>query len=182
MPRYDFAAHPTKWNGIQYRSRLEARWAIFFTALGISFQYEPLLLVREGMRKLYVPDFYLPGLKCFLEVKPNAPTRKEVAKAQLLSTSCNAPVFISTNDFFSINSPVSLTFRKVQEGKLVRSSYAFDLCADCLSLDFLPREPDATDLLFTAEESHGLTGYKTDQLDDAFILASEYRFTKKESP
>ena len=32
---------PTKYAGILFRSRLEARWAVFFDALGISWEYEP---------------------------------------------------------------------------------------------------------------------------------------------
>jgi len=32
---------PTKYAGITFRSRLEARWAVFFDALGISWEYEP---------------------------------------------------------------------------------------------------------------------------------------------
>ena len=34
-------ALPTKYAGIQFRSRLEARWAVFFDALKIKWEYEP---------------------------------------------------------------------------------------------------------------------------------------------
>jgi hypothetical protein len=30
----------TAYNGYRFRSRLEARWAVFFDALGIRYQYE----------------------------------------------------------------------------------------------------------------------------------------------
>jgi hypothetical protein len=63
----------TQFNGQLFRSRLEARWAIFFWLLKIEYQYEP-----EGYRLVdgtqYVPDFYLPRFDCrdglFVEVKP----------------------------------------------------------------------------------------------------------------
>lgn len=46
----------TYYNGYRFRSRLEARWAVFFDALGIKYEYEP-----EGYRlpsgKIYLPDF-----------------------------------------------------------------------------------------------------------------------------
>ena len=31
----------TVYNGYRFRSRLEARWAVFFRAVGIEYQYEP---------------------------------------------------------------------------------------------------------------------------------------------
>lgn len=58
----------TLYNGYRFRSRLEARWAVFFDALGIRYEYEP-----EGYNLPngigYLPDFYLPDLKIWIEVK-----------------------------------------------------------------------------------------------------------------
>lgn len=34
------AAKPTRYHGIQFRSQLEARWALFFDTLGIVWEYE----------------------------------------------------------------------------------------------------------------------------------------------
>jgi len=46
----------TVYNGHRFRSRLEARWAVFFDALGVGYEYEP-----EGFElpsgKKYLPDF-----------------------------------------------------------------------------------------------------------------------------
>jgi hypothetical protein len=60
----------TVYKGHKFRSRLEARWAVFFDELNIEWMYEP-----EGYElndgSWYLPDFYLPhfnkGLYC--EVK-----------------------------------------------------------------------------------------------------------------
>lgn len=104
---------PTMYKGIQFRSRLEARWAVFFDTLGIKWEYEPqgyeigmayepqegemlytysdgstgttwtrhakedsgLTVVLEtpitGKEYLewYLPDFWLPELKVWAEVK-----------------------------------------------------------------------------------------------------------------
>ena len=58
---------PTRHNGILYRSRLEARWGAFFSALGWPFEYKPFDL--EG----WIPDFLLTGARpCLVEVKPAA--------------------------------------------------------------------------------------------------------------
>lgn len=56
-------AHPTVYNGINFRSRAEARWAAFFDELGIPWDYELLELSR------YIPDFTLFGGLVLCEVK-----------------------------------------------------------------------------------------------------------------
>jgi len=57
----------TRYHGCRFRSRLEARWAVFFDKLGIPWQYEP-----QGFQigeETYLPDFYLPQSKTWVEVK-----------------------------------------------------------------------------------------------------------------
>lgn len=58
----------TEYNGYKFRSRLEARWAVFFDAVGIQYQYEPEGFELENGKK-YLPDFYLPDLDLWVEVK-----------------------------------------------------------------------------------------------------------------
>lgn len=60
MTRY--AAHPTVYKGIRFRSRLEARWACYFDQREWPWTYEPFDL--HG----YTPDFSSSGL--LIEVKP----------------------------------------------------------------------------------------------------------------
>lgn len=61
----EFAAIPTMYNGVQFRSRLEARWAAFFDLCGWQWEYEPFDL--NG----WIPDFMLRGDRDILvEVKP----------------------------------------------------------------------------------------------------------------
>lgn len=51
----------TIYNGYRFRSRLEARWAVFFDAAGIAYQYEPQgFVLPDG--SFYLPDFYLPNV------------------------------------------------------------------------------------------------------------------------
>lgn len=58
----------TVYNGYRFRSRLEARWAVFFDAIGIRYVYEPEGFVGAyGM--YYLPDFYLPDFDVYVEVK-----------------------------------------------------------------------------------------------------------------
>ena len=56
------------YNGVKFRSKLEARWAVFFDQYGLRYEYEPTTFsLKSG---LYCPDFYLPDLYCYAEVKP----------------------------------------------------------------------------------------------------------------
>jgi hypothetical protein len=62
----------TKYAGCLFRSRLEARWAVFFETLGLRWEHEP-----EGFKTSagwYLPDFrvWYPGLAYpqYFEVKP----------------------------------------------------------------------------------------------------------------
>lgn len=57
----------TKYKGYRFRSRLEARWAVFFDALGVRWEYEKEGFEFNGIR--YLPDFWLPDLKLWLEIK-----------------------------------------------------------------------------------------------------------------
>ena len=60
-------AIPTMYAGVQFRSRLEARWAAFFDLLDWKWEYEPIDL--NG----YIPDFLVtPPMDepLLVEVKP----------------------------------------------------------------------------------------------------------------
>ena len=63
----EIKAIETVYNGYRFRSRLEARWAVFFDSLGIKWVYEPEGIDIGGT--YYLPDFYLPDCKQFFEVK-----------------------------------------------------------------------------------------------------------------
>lgn len=58
----------TSYAGCRFRSRLEARWAVYLDKCGIKWEHEP-----EGFKlesgEWYLPDFYLPGEDAWLEVK-----------------------------------------------------------------------------------------------------------------
>jgi hypothetical protein len=55
-----FASIPTRYSGVNFRSRTEARWAAFFDVLRVEWQFEPRGYQLEGSR--YLPDFWLPGV------------------------------------------------------------------------------------------------------------------------
>ena len=83
----------TQFDGHRFRSRIEARHAVFLKTLGIPYEYE-----KEGYqigRLRYLPDFWLPQQQCWLEVKPTSPTYNEEEKAAGLAAGTGHPVFIA---------------------------------------------------------------------------------------
>lgn len=64
----EIKAIETIYKGYRFRSRLEVRWAVFFDAVGVPFEYE-----KEGFdlgeSTWYLPDFWLPSLKLWVEIK-----------------------------------------------------------------------------------------------------------------
>jgi hypothetical protein len=84
----------TRYKGHRFRSRLEARWAVFFDALKIKWTYEPEgFELRDGGR--YLPDFFLPTHDLWVEIKAGPATIAEVYKAEQLVYGSRKPVFIS---------------------------------------------------------------------------------------
>lgn len=63
----------TYYRGYHFRSRLEARWAVFFDRVQIKYRYEDQgfeYADRPGAAPVrYLPDFWLPDLNVFAEVK-----------------------------------------------------------------------------------------------------------------
>ena len=63
-------AIPTVYAGVQMRARMEARFAKWCDVHKMKWVYEPEGYICNGQR--YLPDFYLPEIMCFVEVKPLA--------------------------------------------------------------------------------------------------------------
>lgn len=123
----------TVYNGYKFRSRLEARWAVFFDHMGIKYQYEP-----EGFHYkerlwnwwpeqdkakefYYLPDFYLPDLNTWVECKGGVMGGEEswklvnfVARVGYgFEETANSEVFLAGDWFNNPDSlPAMLKFRK----------------------------------------------------------------------
>lgn len=74
----------TTYKGYRFRSRLEARWAVFFDALGLKWEYEPEgFELGGGVR--YLPDFWLPSWRLWVEIKGQFPSEGEIEKCRQLA-------------------------------------------------------------------------------------------------
>ena len=61
-------AKPTKYRGVTFRSKLESDWARFLDRQGTEWEYEPRAF--STTLGCYLPDFWLPYLSMWAEVKP----------------------------------------------------------------------------------------------------------------
>lgn len=59
-----------------FRSRTEARFAVFWDVIGEKWQHETEGFDLDG--DWYLPDFFLPRMECFIEIKGPRPTEKEI--------------------------------------------------------------------------------------------------------
>lgn len=101
---------PTTYKDIVFRSRNEARWAVFFDLIGEAWEYEPQRYeLRSGS---YLPDFLLPnaygGVGMWIECKPMYPNRLESWLAAELAGSSGlrvAVVWGSIGRFSELHGP-----------------------------------------------------------------------------
>ena len=76
----DIKAIETEYDGHRFRSRLEARWAVFFNAVGLTYEYEIEGFEMDGTR--YLPDFYIPSLNRWFEIKGKPMSLNEIKKCE----------------------------------------------------------------------------------------------------
>lgn len=62
----------TRYNNHLFRSRLEARWAVYFDKLSVKWEYEPEGYELPSGR--YLPDFRLTDHGLYAEIKPEPTT------------------------------------------------------------------------------------------------------------
>jgi len=96
----------TNYNGYRFRSRLEARWAVFFDALGIRYKYEQYGFEKDGdenERYRWLPDFYLQDLGIWVEVKGGKPSAGDAEKmAHMLDYGSPLPFINNSANYGSL--------------------------------------------------------------------------------
>jgi hypothetical protein len=108
----------TKYKGYRFRSRLEARWAVFFDALGITWEYE-----FEGFHTGiggYLPDFYMPDGNYYIEIKPHKNlSEREIIKAMYIGIErplvvlCGTPDIPIIRNEKVVSGPIGIAFNTV---------------------------------------------------------------------
>lgn len=88
------------WNGYRMRSKIEAKWALFFETISVEYFYEPDTIALERGDKIvnYLPDYFLPDLGksgSYFEVKLDKnPTVDECQKCFMLAVQTNKDVYL----------------------------------------------------------------------------------------
>ena len=75
------AEEPVVYQGVRLRSRRAARWAVFFTTLGLAWHYETRGFVREDGTP-YLPDFYLGAWGHWVTISQHPPGPAALALAE----------------------------------------------------------------------------------------------------
>jgi hypothetical protein len=92
----------TRYKGYRFRSRLEARWAVFFDALGLKWSYETEgFELADGTR--YLPDFFIqhykaPSIGYWLEIKGPEPTTEDLDALQRLANESGHHAYLLRGD------------------------------------------------------------------------------------
>ena len=93
----NYTAIETAYAGCRFRSRIEARWAVFLDTLGIGWQYEPQGFDLPSGR--YLPDFLIElGDGFWWEVKGQPPSRRECDLGRELFAATKQFVYIAHGD------------------------------------------------------------------------------------
>lgn len=124
------------YRGVTFRSRLEARWAALFDHYSVLWAYEPD--AYDTPSGLYLPDFYLPALDCFVEVKPG-PGMFDEAAVLAVATQTGKQFLILDSPVIACRSyPLLDYFERVDSADFVAS---WTDMSWCMSEKYLGKQP-----------------------------------------
>ena len=107
----------TRYKGYRFRSRLEARWAVFFDSLSIDWIYEPEGF-DLGQGLWYLPDFWLPQQRFWIEIKPKYPFGIDKIKIDKLAEQVN-----DGDQVFALYGPIPIPTEIRADWKDINGSY-----------------------------------------------------------
>jgi hypothetical protein len=138
----------TRYGSRHFRSRIEARWAVYFDVAGIAWDYEPENFLMEN-GEVYIPDFWLPDLGrqddvtferggLFVEIKGKEPTELERCRAYWLSKQTGKSVLVFWGSNFDTGHDLRL-WRELEQLKDWKPLIAqFRQCPHCGVLEAGP--------------------------------------------
>lgn len=162
----------TSYKGYKFRSRLEARWAVCFDALGLQWEYEKEGFVLDGTP--YLPDFWIESWKLWVEIKPKVFAEQSKGHDRCISLS-------------KLNSCRCL----LVSGNPWREEHDVIVCEDGYTIflgefgEINPRQADFVGfaVLNNLEGNwYPLDSFDQPLLDEAFSVARSARFEHGEKP
>lgn len=172
-------AQPAIYSDFRFASTLEARWACFLDLMGVAWQYEVGAYDIGG--RVYIPDFWLPELKIWLEIKgtiySDEAGMRMMEKASGLAVKSGHPVILTFHDPLTAK---CVTFGKT--GGMYTDSH-FGPCPYCGAFGLCVKTPDKARFLCPRKGEHGevaipagdLHGFNR-QLYDAAVSARQRKF------
>lgn len=170
----------TRYKGYRFRSRLEARWAVFFDTAGIKWEYEPEGFELPSGRK-YLPDFRIHGVTqrgpkdIWVEVKGQM---TEADAEKILEFSVSNPILVVGNI------PKGSTWRELADDMLQRSEcyesldrlfFNFEtIDGDWFGLAAMPNGNGG--LALCGADSNYMTGFDEELTVRAYATARQARF------
>lgn len=140
----------TEYSGYLFRSRLEARWAVFFDYLSVEYDYEIEGYELEEQGR-YLPDFWLPQFKCFLEIKRKDDPENLYPKFVRFSEGVGPIIHFKGNPSLSWNGTLYCQDTTESSGGSYQTDIGFAWCNKCSTFT----------LSFSDEDSRLLGGRRT---------------------
>jgi hypothetical protein len=121
----------TKYRNVEFRSRLEARWAVWFDEMEIPWSYEPEGFTVNG--EAYLPDFYTTAINkgVYIEIKPKGISGREKAKTLRMLDAFDGRLLLISG------SPMLGEYTCTMGGGWERESFVFADCRKCGGLSFV---------------------------------------------
>lgn len=164
------------YKGYQMASRLECRWAMFWDAVGCSWEYEPMAFQLKTVR--YLPDFYLPEQQCWVEIKGtlynDRKTLRILAQCGELAEYTKRPVILCFSDPYNPRCAVFSRSRMYTDSIWTTcptcGELALKVRSDGFSYTWCSRKHEAEPLSFASLR------IARRRLSTAALAARQYRF------
>ncbi len=161
----------TTYNGYRFRSRLEARWAVFYDKLGVLYEYE-----KQGYdlgdAGWYLPDYWLPKQKAWVEIKGRDILEYEEQQFCTLAYYSQKAVFVFAGDITpTIKAHFAHPAHHPSEAALLRLCMSWVECLGCGNIDIYSEESEC-------HLCNGTLSGNTPRLIAAYLAARQARFEK----
>ena len=160
----------------RFRSRLEARWSMFYSACGIEHAYEPEAIDLGGFA--YIPDFFLHTFRAWNEIKgeiiSDAAGLLMIEKCAQLASQSGRPVILNFHDPLDTRCAVFSGPRYYPESRWTHcpacGELALGVKGGALNHVWCPREHKGAPLDFPSLRT------ARRHLYEAAVAARQYRF------
>lgn len=194
MGEHTIKAIETEYNGYRFRSRLEARWAVFFDAYGIEYEYEKEgfeVSTPDGIVR-YLPDFYFPQYDMWGEVK-GVTNRGQIPKEDAIKMSwmiandgpCSKGIILLGN----IPDPKKAEVIFWAKWRWDKNGLYYDYCTDNFNNTTWRRRESETaphffndDFMVTHSDGDDIPKYRDNRIFEALTAARSARFEHGEAP